>query len=195
MNRITLWRYTTIIICLTFLTGCDQQSREMFGLSQPWPDDKRAAATAPAGTEDSTDPAPLAPANPSNLDDTAIQPKSVTTETRPPTAAPDLDHEDLDATAWVQLSAEYHAIALQTYRMATEHLQEAVANKSWSAVPSQSESLQANPRDMPMAVVLDLDETVMDNSGFQAEMIQKGTQFSPTAWDEWEDAKKARADP
>jgi acid phosphatase len=84
---------------------------------------------------------------------------------------------------------------MQTYRIATERLPAAIADASWSAIPAQADALAANPQRMPMAVILDLDETVIDNSGFQAELIRDNTEFSPERWTEWANKSMARAVP
>ena len=42
------------------------------------------------------------------------------------------------------------------------------------------------------AVVMDLDETVLDNSDYQVELYNKNEKYNPDSWDEWvvkEDAK------
>ena len=65
-------------------------------------------------------------------------------------------HENLHATLWMQTSAEYIAVATQTYAAATEQL-EAIARRR-------------DPRGL--AVVLDIDETVLDNSPYQARLVR-----------------------
>src|SRR5205085_1146217 len=60
---------------------------------------------------------------------------------------------NLDASLWLQTAGEYRALCLQTYRTAGEHLLRKRA---------------AQPKgDAPPAVIMDLDETVLDNSPFQ----------------------------
>ena len=63
---------------------------------------------------------------------------------------------------WVKHAAEYQAVAKQVYRSATMALPGFVADKSWSAMPGQQDAA-----DLPPAVILDVDETVVSNVDFQ----------------------------
>ena len=65
---------------------------------------------------------------------------------------------------WVKHSAEYHAITRQTYSNATNALPGFIEDKSWSAMPTQQ-----NAGDLPPAIILDVDETVVSNVDFQLE--------------------------
>ena len=89
--------------------------------------------------------------------------------TPPPAPGPDL------AITWVTKTAEYRAVAWQTYQTALRVLPTALADKSWSALPGQSDAATLQP-----AIILDVDETVLDNSPFQA----RGP-YDPVAWDGW----------
>ncbi len=97
--------------------------------------------------------------------------------TGPPASA---SHETLNATAWVQLSAEYRSIALQTYRSAETRLREALADTTWSAV-------YGRPTDssLPPSIIVDVDETVLDNSPYQARLIATDTVFTRESWNRW----------
>lgn len=46
-----------------------------------------------------------------------------------------------------------------------------------------------------LAVVLDLDETVVDNSPYEARVIQNGSSFEPESWSEWVNEANADAIP
>lgn len=63
---------------------------------------------------------------------------------------------------WVKKAAEYRAITEQVYRMAEAALPGYVADTSWSAMPEQTDAA-----DLPPAVILDVDETVVSNVDFQ----------------------------
>lgn len=89
-------------------------------------------------------------------------------------------HELLLSTLWVRTSGEYYASVLQAYRTARLSLDEALKDPEWTADPNQK-----NPYTLPPAVVLDLDETVLDNTGFEISMIEKNTEFTPAMWTEW----------
>lgn len=89
----------------------------------------------------------------------------------------------LFAVSWFQNSGEAKALFYQGYYVATEELKKIVqVNK------------KAKTDRRPLAVVLDLDETVLDNSPYNATLIQKGGSF-PTGWSEWCAAAHAKALP
>ncbi len=100
-------------------------------------------------------------------------------------------HELLDSLLWVQTSAEYDALASTTYRQAGEALDRALEDPSWSAIPEQAGAVAH----LPPAVILDLDETVLDNSAFEGRLVKQRTSFSPLAWDDWMREAAARAVP
>ncbi len=87
----------------------------------------------------------------------------------------------LDATVWVQNAAGYRATALQTYRLAEQELERALADSSRSALTDPPEG----HRSRPPAVILDVDETVLDNAPYQARLVLSGEEFSPETWNEW----------
>jgi acid phosphatase len=81
---------------------------------------------------------------------------------------------DLGADLYVQTGAECDALCRQTYRYAYECLQRRLAD------PPKGEK--------PFAVVLDLDETVFDNSGYQAWLYRSGQKFDDKTWAVWEES-------
>ena len=89
--------------------------------------------------------------------------------------------EGLNATLWTQHSAEYRATAEQAYRTAARMLDEGLADPSWSAAPEQGERREG----LPPAVILDVDETVLDNSPFQARLILEEREYNSEMWDAW----------
>lgn len=98
----------------------------------------------------------------------------------------------LDATLWVQTSVEYRAVAKQTYRSASDNLVRAVRDPRWTAALEQEGT--ATER-LPPAVVLDLDETVLDNSAYEARLAGAGKSFSDETWQAWVKEGKAGAVP
>jgi acid phosphatase len=86
---------------------------------------------------------------------------------------PNPQERSLDANLWLQTSGEFHALCLQTYRLAGEKLARRLAD--WPGPPAR-----------PPAVVLDLDETVFDNAPFQTWLYRYGVGFSPQRWEVWE---------
>ncbi len=63
---------------------------------------------------------------------------------------------------WVKHAAEYGAITKQAYRSAEAAMPGFLADTSWSAMPGQ-----ADAENLPPAVILDVDETVVSNVDFQ----------------------------
>lgn len=100
-----------------------------------------------------------------------------------PACVSDLSREQLHATLWMQQAAEYRAVAAQTYRAATDRLDALLAPGSASL--EQLARPEAEWAALPPAIVLDLDETVLDNSWFQARMIREREEYTPAAWDAW----------
>lgn len=87
--------------------------------------------------------------------------------------------ENMMATNWYQTSGEARALYLQGYNVATQRLKEYLKT----------------PHTKPYSIVLDLDETVLDNSPYQAENIILGRGYDSKSWNEWVNMKKAKAVP
>ena len=83
------------------------------------------------------------------------------------------------ATLWTQRAVEYKANALTVFALARLRLDEALADKGWTAAPNEQKGDFAA---LPPAVVLDVDETVLDNSLYQAWMMKNGQTFSVKTW-------------
>src|SRR5690606_26748513 len=79
-----------------------------------------------------------------------------------PAAVPVVADDNLNAVLWMQASAEYRAAALQTWGAATDRRGDARADPRWDAPPPAE---RGNPAlGLPPAVIVDGDETVLDNS-------------------------------
>ena len=98
---------------------------------------------------------------------------------------------NFNSTLWLQTSAEYKANALQTYNAAKHTIGRALQDSSWTAILEQA----ANFETLPAAIILDVDETVLDNSPFQARLVKEGVEFDPQTWDQWVAMKTAAAVP
>lgn len=101
--------------------------------------------------------------------------------------------DGLDATAWVQRSIAHDAVFLETYRTAADQLLRALADPDWRALVPEERSDSAAKA--PPAVILDIDETVLDNSPYQARLIRSGQHFDPETWARWVREETARALP
>lgn len=102
-------------------------------------------------------------------------------------------HDNLNATVWMQRSAEYAGSTETLYRAAAETLDAALADPEWDALVPEE---RRNPaRGLPPAVIVDVDETVLDNSPYQARLVRDDAGYDEVTWDAWVQEKKARAVP
>ncbi len=105
-------------------------------------------------------------------------------------------NETLTATLWIQHSPEYRASCSQAYLLAAKQLELALKDPKWSAALEQSSEAAARlDAKQKRAVILDLDETVLDNSRYAARMLQDGREFSPKTWSAWVREEQATAVP
>jgi 5'-nucleotidase (lipoprotein e(P4) family) len=85
----------------------------------------------------------------------------------------------LNAVLWMQRSVEYKATTLGAFALARIRLEQALTDANWTAAPrEQTGAYQA----LPPAVLLDIDESIIDNSGYQAWMTLNDTLFDPKTW-------------
>jgi acid phosphatase len=96
----------------------------------------------------------------------------------------------LNATLWMQTSAEYKAVTREIYRNAKAQLDLALADPAWSALPDAPVVAGAPP-----AIVLDLDETAIDTSAHTARQIRDGHGYTEQGWKEFSDQANSRAIP
>ena len=104
----------------------------------------------------------------------------------------------LNGVLWMQTSAEYRALALGAYAQARSMLDKGLADPGWTAVPAQEprdEEYVAALGRLPPAVILDLDETVLDNGPFQAWLVERNESFHSLSWNRWVADESARAVP
>ena len=100
-------------------------------------------------------------------------------------------HEGLNATLWVQTSAEYEALCRQAYANARKSLDRALETK-WAALDEQRNQA-ALPKQL--AVIMDLDETVLDNSPYQGQLVRDNEGHSDRSWKRWAALGAAKAIP
>lgn len=86
------------------------------------------------------------------------------------------------ATLWTQRAIEYKANALTVFTLARIRLDEALADKSWTAAPGEQ---KGEYQGLPPAVILDVDETLIDNSRYQVWMLKNNQSFSTKTWNEF----------
>ncbi len=113
----------------------------------------------------------------------------------PATAASVPPDDNLNAVLWMQRSAEYQAASQTVYRAAADTLDAALKEKNWDAlVPGERDNAGATAGLKP-AVVMDVDETVLDNSPYKARLIADGREYDEVTWDQWVSEKRAKALP
>lgn len=96
------------------------------------------------------------------------------------------------ATLWTQRAVEYKANSLTVFTLARIRLDEALADKSWTAAPAEQKS---SYHDLPPAVILDIDETLLDNSRYQVWMLKNNQSFSTKTWNQFCAAQVSTAIP
>lgn len=91
----------------------------------------------------------------------------------------DLNEQLVMGTLWYQRSAEMRALSYQAFNMARMVF---------------DMDLEKGPSSKPRAVVVDIDETVLDNSPYEAGLVGMDYGY-PKGWDEWIYAAQAKALP
>lgn len=102
-------------------------------------------------------------------------------------------HDNLNAVLWMQTAAEYEATVRGVYAAASGRLVAALADPGWNALPEseRSEGFES----LPPAIIVDADETMIDNSPFQARDVRDGHRFDYARWVAWVNERRARAMP
>jgi acid phosphatase len=91
------------------------------------------------------------------------------------------------ATLWTASAAEYHAASRQVYRTATLALPGLIEDRAWSALPYQE-----GAADLPPAIIMDIDQTVVNGVDFQ---LGYEPPFSAAKFDTWNATHPAHAVP
>ena len=92
----------------------------------------------------------------------------------------ELSKHKVMSTIWFQQSAEMEASYMQAY--------------TWAKFLIDSK-LDTMDTSIPKGVVLDIDETVLDNSPNEVRLIREGQTFGSKTWKEWTDQARAKALP
>lgn len=109
---------------------------------------------------------------------TAISTTTPELSQQAPTAITSQNHQ-IQAILWTQQAAEYRALAYQAYNLAKLRIDQILA--------------QENTSGKPMAIVTDIDETVLDNSPYNGKLILTGEGFTDEGWYDW--GKQIKAEP
>lgn len=82
----------------------------------------------------------------------------------------DLNEQLVMGTLWVQASAEFRALSYQTFALAQMMVEKDLMDTTVT---------------MPRAIVVDLDETILDNSPYEAWLVGKDFGYSSKTWNPW----------
>ncbi|HMO14129.1 MAG TPA: HAD family acid phosphatase, partial [Pirellulaceae bacterium] len=88
-----------------------------------------------------------------------------------------------NAVAWMQNAAEYKVMTTQIYRLAILQLDKGLDDPTWTADEEQWAAGDFHSKQP--AVILDVDETVLDNSAFNARNILERQRFTEESWNAW----------
>lgn len=108
-------------------------------------------------------------------------------------AAPTPADDNLNAVVWAQTAIEHDLVYLEIYRDAQAQLLTALKDKHWDALPKDDRIAPYNG--LKPAVILDIDETVLDNSPYQARLVRNGGEYTKADWAAWCREERARALP
>lgn len=86
----------------------------------------------------------------------------------------------LNAVVWSQTAAEHDALCMQVFAAATRAVQAAPVPEAGS---------------LPLGVIVDVDETVLDNSPYQARLVLDQQAFAAPSWNAWCNEARAPAVP
>jgi 5'-nucleotidase (lipoprotein e(P4) family) len=89
-----------------------------------------------------------------------------------------VNDQKLLSVLWQQHAAEYRALCYQAFNIAGLRLNEALKLKKGR-----------------LAIITDLDETILDNSYSEARSLKEGTSYTPAGWKQWTDRSAATAVP
>ena len=101
-------------------------------------------------------------------------------------------HERLQGLNWIQSSPEHDFACRQVYTAALAVIDGAIADLTWTAALEQREGFERLDR---LAVIVDVDETILDSSPFQARLVRRGISYDHSLWQDWVHEARAEALP
>ncbi len=87
----------------------------------------------------------------------------------------------VQSVLWVQHAAEYKALCYQAFNVAKFQLDKVLSEEHNTG--------------KPLAIVTDIDETIFNNSPYEAKLITDNAEYSHESWVEWEQLKNAKPIP
>jgi len=94
----------------------------------------------------------------------------------------------IGAVLYQQKAAEYRALAYQAFNIARWQLDADLDKKNFKKLPKDE-------RKKPRAIIVDIDETVLDNSPASANTAKNNLPFNVRDWYAWGEMRKAKAVP
>ena len=114
---------------------------------------------------------------------------STTAQQTAPAQVSVADNEyQVGAVLFMQKAAEFRALAYQAFNIARMQLDADFDKKNVKRLPKAE-------RKRTRAIVVDIDETVLDNSPHQAELIKNRMPFTPAVWTAWVNRRVAKPIP
>jgi len=94
---------------------------------------------------------------------------------------------DLDALLWMRTAAEHDALCLQAFAVARAALDRALADSTWTACLEQGDV-----QGKPPAIIVDIDETVLDSTDLAARELLAGEALDAAATQAWFEQSASR---
>ena len=120
---------------------------------------------------------------------TARSPTPVAIPVVAPEAGPTAN-DNLNAMVWLHSSVEYRLVAGQIWRSALAPLDKAIKTPDWDALAKDERDTPA--RGLAPAIIVDVDETVLDNAPSTVRAIRERREFNEAAWGQWVSERKAK---
>ncbi len=83
----------------------------------------------------------------------------------------------VQSVLWVQQSGEYRALCYQAFNLAKFQIDNVISKN--------------NVEGKPLAIITDIDETILNNSPFEAKEIENDEEYTESNWEKWVNLKKA----
>ena len=87
----------------------------------------------------------------------------------------------MQSVLWQQTSGEYRALCYQAFNIAQLRFDQYLSDE--------------NLKGKKLAIITDIDETVLDNSPFEVKLIEKGEPYTEQEWENWVNLASAKAVP
>lgn len=97
-------------------------------------------------------------------------------------------HEMLLGVLWKQASVESKMATEQAFHLAKLNVEKALRDPYWTAALEQKGDVHR----LPPAIIVDVDETVLDNAPFAARLVKSKKEYNSKLWEIW--VKESNAD-